>query len=217
LHAALKAWYAQPGDLLEESVDGFWIDIVRGDLLIEVQTRSFAKIKGKLVTLLASHPVRLIYPVAQEKWIVRVAADGVTPVSRRKSPKRGRIEDLFGELVSFPELILHPNFAVEVVLVRAEEVYRDDGKGSWRRKGWSVHDHRLIDVVGQVMLASAADFRLLLPPTLGASFTGRELATAAGMTVRLAQKMLYCLRRMGVVEVAGKRGRALVYGVDRGP
>ena len=34
LHAALKAWYAQPGDRLEVAVDGFVVDIVRGDLLI---------------------------------------------------------------------------------------------------------------------------------------------------------------------------------------
>ena len=27
LHAALKQWYKQPGDILEEMVDGFFIDI----------------------------------------------------------------------------------------------------------------------------------------------------------------------------------------------
>jgi hypothetical protein len=42
------------------------------------------------------------------------------------------------------------------------------------------------------------------------------LATTAGLSVRLAQKMIYCLRHMGVVEVVGKRGRAFVYGVERG-
>ena len=37
LHAALKAWCLQPGDHTEVPVDGYIIDIVRGDLLIEVQ------------------------------------------------------------------------------------------------------------------------------------------------------------------------------------
>ena len=41
LHAALKEWYARPDDRFETSVDGFVIDILRGDLLIEVQTRNF--------------------------------------------------------------------------------------------------------------------------------------------------------------------------------
>lgn len=39
LHAALKKWYARPGDQLEVSVDGFVIDVVQGNLLIEIQTQ----------------------------------------------------------------------------------------------------------------------------------------------------------------------------------
>ena len=31
LHAALKRWYARPGDVLEAPLAGFVIDIVRGD------------------------------------------------------------------------------------------------------------------------------------------------------------------------------------------
>ena len=67
LHAALKQWYARPDDLIEVSVDGFTVDIVRGDLLIEIQTRNLSAIKRKLMTLVEQHPVRLVYPVAQDK------------------------------------------------------------------------------------------------------------------------------------------------------
>ncbi|GAG31638.1 unnamed protein product, partial [marine sediment metagenome] len=38
LHAALKEWYARPEDRLEASVAGFVIDVVQGDLLVEIQT-----------------------------------------------------------------------------------------------------------------------------------------------------------------------------------
>ena len=51
LHASLKQWYARPGDQLEVAVDGFVIDIVRDDLLIEIQTRNFSSIKSKLTNL----------------------------------------------------------------------------------------------------------------------------------------------------------------------
>ncbi len=64
LHRDVKAWYAQPGDLLEAQVDGYVIDLVRGDLLVEVQTGSFASIRGKLGDLLTDHPVRLDLSVA---------------------------------------------------------------------------------------------------------------------------------------------------------
>jgi hypothetical protein len=78
LHAGLKDWYAQPGDKLESPVDGYWIDLVRERLLIEIQTGSFSAIKPKLTRLLKNYPVRLVYPITREKWIVRVTGDGRT-------------------------------------------------------------------------------------------------------------------------------------------
>ncbi len=67
LHEALKRWYAQPGDSFEVPVDGFVADIVRGDLLIEIQTKNFSAIKRKLEKLLVRHPVRLVYPIPRAK------------------------------------------------------------------------------------------------------------------------------------------------------
>jgi hypothetical protein len=48
--------------------------------------------------------MRLIHPIAVEKWIVHLAQDEGHAVSRRKSPKRGRVEDLFWEMVSLARL-----------------------------------------------------------------------------------------------------------------
>src|ERR1044072_9107255 len=67
LHASLKQWYARPGDRFEVPVDGFIVDIVRDDLLIEIQTRNFSAISRKLSRLTRSYRVRLVYPVVQEK------------------------------------------------------------------------------------------------------------------------------------------------------
>src|ERR1051325_7640816 len=147
LHASLKQWYARPGDRFEVPVDGFVIDIVRDDLLIEIQTRNFSSIKSKLNKLSRSHHVRLIYPIVQEKWIVRLANGGHSGTVRRKSPKRGRMEDLFWELVSIPQLLANPNFSLEVLMIREEEVRRYEGKRRWRRKGWVIEGRRLVDVV----------------------------------------------------------------------
>ena len=101
LHAALKAWYALPGDRFEVGIDGSIIDIVRGELLVEIQTRSFSALKRKLEKLVVSHPVRLVFPIAAEKWIVRLSDDGAVEQGRRKSPKHGAVTELFRELVSF--------------------------------------------------------------------------------------------------------------------
>lgn len=216
LHAALKAGYAQPGDRLEYPLDNYIVDIFRpgddthSDQCIEIQTRSLGKLKHKLTALLDRCPVRLVYPVAQERYIVRITADGER-ISRRKSPRRGTIYQVFPELVSFPTLAAHPHFTLDVVLTREEEIWMDDGRGSWRRKRWSIYDRHLLDVFQVVSLATCADFAVLLPADLPALFDTRELAQALGQSRSLAQKMVYCLRAMGVVEVIGKRGHAALY------
>ena len=212
LHASLKEWYAQPEDQFEVAVDGFVIDIVRDDLLLEIQTGNFASIKSKLKDLARSHQIRLIYPIAQEKRIVKVPNDDSSGITRRKSPKRGRVEDLFWEMVSFPQLLANPNFSLEVLMIREEEVRRYEGRRKWRRKGWVVEERRLLEVVEQRLYEEPADWRAFLPEDLG-TFTARDLAKAIGIRTQLAQKMVYCLRKVTVVKLIGKQERANLYRV----
>jgi hypothetical protein len=211
LHSALKAWYARAGDQLEVKVDGFHIDIVRGKTLIEIQTTNFSTQKRKLNTLIEKHPVRLVFPIAQDKWIIRLAEDGVTRLGRRKSPKQGNIYHLFKELVSLPRMIEKKNFSLEILVTREEEIRRDDGRGSWRRKGWSIFDHHLIEVVDRHLFKEPADFLKLIPQYLLEPFSTRDLADSIEQPHWLAQKMAYCLRNMGLVHVVGKTGNALLY------
>ena len=212
LHASLKKWYAQPGDRFEVAVDGFVIDIVRDDLLLEIQTGNFASIKSKLTNLVRSHQVRLIYPIAQEKWIVKLAKDDSSGVTRRKSPKRGRMEDLFWEMVSFPQLLSNRNFSLEVLMIREEEARRYEAKRKWRRRGWVIEERRLLEVADQRLFEEPADWLAFLPEGLE-SFTARDLAEAIDIRRELAQKMAYFLRKGGVIKLIGRRGRANLYRV----
>ena len=215
LHAALKRWYAQPADRFEARVDGFIIDLVRGDQLIEIQTGSFSPLKRKLHALAQQHPVRLVYPVALEKWIVRLPQDSGSAArpTRRKSPLRGRVELLFKELVYIPALICSDNFSLEVLLIREEEVRRFDSARarSRRRKGWVTHERRLLEVVDRKVFQTPADLACLLPEALADPFTVRQAAALSRQPDWLVRKMLYCLRAMGMVEVFGKRGRSTIY------
>ena len=211
LHASLKEWYAQPGDQFEVTVDGFVIDIVRDDLLLEIQTGNFASIKSKLAALVHSHRIRLIYPIAQEKWIVKQAKDNRSEATRRKSPKKGRVEELYRELLRFPHLIMNPNFSLEVLLIREEEERRYEGKQKWRRRGWGTEERRLLEVVERKVFEEAADLKAHIPEEAGESFTTKDLAEATGMSRTLVQKMVYCLRKVNVIEFAGKEGRANLY------
>jgi hypothetical protein len=211
LHASLKQWYTRRGDGIEVPVDGFVIDLVRGDLLIEVQTRGFSSMKRKLTALLElGHRFRIVHPVPVDKWIVKIDGDG-TILGRRQSPKHGKPTDLFAEMVSFPELLVHPNVAFEVVLI-SEEEYRLHTPGkSWRRNGWSVLERRLVEVLDSVVVDGAGDVLGLLPTDLPDVFTTADLADGLGRPQRSAQQMAYCMRKAGLLLVVGKRGNTIEY------
>jgi hypothetical protein len=211
LHASLKAWYAQPGDRFEVNVDGSIIDIVRGELLVEIQTRSFSALKRKLEKLVVSHPVRLAFPIAIEKWVIRLSDDGAAQEGRRKSPKRGSVLELFRELVSFPHLISHPNFSLEVLLIQEEEVRQQGLARNWRRRGWGTVERRLVQVVERRVFAAPTDLAALIPASLEEPFTTAGLADAIQQPRWLAQKMTYCLRSAGAIAEAGKQGKATRY------
>jgi len=211
LHAALKQWYVRPDDLTEVPVDGFTIDIVRGDLLVEIQTCNLSGIRHKLTKLLEQYAVRLVYPIAQERWITRESKDGRRVLGRRKSPKRGAFESLFVEFVSIAPLLAHPKFSLQVVLIQEEETRRLDRTRNWRKKGWGTHERRLLQVVDQWLFESPQDLLERIPTAVPELFTTADLAEAIGQPVWLAQKMAYCLRTMGAITVAGKRGRHILY------
>jgi len=212
LHAGLKTWYARAGDSLETTVDGYVVDVLRGDCVIEIQTGHFSAIRPKLLALLEHHPVRLVHPIAAERWIVQVGPNRLTPLSRRKSPRRGCAAQVFAQLVSFPELVRHLSFSLEVLLVREEEVRR-----AWprpkrgRRRGWRLVDRRLVEVMDSLVLDCPADCLALLPADLAWPFTNFELSRAMRQPAALAAQMTFCLRRMGALAAAGKRGRAVLH------
>ena len=210
LHAALKEWYRRDGDEVEVPLEGFVVDVVRDGLLIEIQTRGFASMRRKLDRLLDAHSIRVVYPVAVEKWIVKLDESG-SETSRRRSPKRGIPADVCGELVSFPSLLSHPNFTLEVALTVEEEIRRPDAKKGWRRGGFVIEERRLVAVRETVEFETPATLLDLLPEGLPDPFTTADLATGLGRSRHLAQEVAYCLRVSGAVATAGRDKRGILY------
>jgi hypothetical protein len=211
LHAALKERYATPGATLDTTVDGFVIDVVRDDLLLEVQTGNFSAVKEKMTRLVTQHAVRLVYPIAREKWLLKLPQREGGETKRRKSPKRGRLEEVFKELVSFPELLCERTFSLEVVFIQEEEVRRYDPARGWRKHGWVTVERRLLDVVDHHLFRQPADFAATVPEELPEQFTTADLAEAMDGPRYLAQKMAYCLRKMGVITQVGTQARSKLY------
>ena len=213
LHSEIKTWYMLSGDKLEVKLEDFIVDILRDNLLIEIQTGNFSAIKKKLIKLLANNQVRLVYPIAKSKWIVHVSKSGDF-IRKRKSPKKGKLTDLFYELVYAPSLIKNKNFSLEILMIEEEELRCNDGKGSWRKRGVSVKDRKLLNVYDRIVFEDSGDFLEFLPKDLDGSFTNKVLAIKLGISLMLAQKISYCLRKMGEISIAGKKSNELVFKVS---
>jgi len=178
LHAQLKEWYRRPGDRLEERVAGYVVDLVRGRVLVELQTGGFAPLRRKLEQLSRRQPLRLLAPVPRVRRIGRLTGEGEL-LSARRSPRRGRLEDVFSRLVSIPTLLCRPQFELEVLLTHEDELRVHRPGQAFRRRGWVVIGRSLLSVEGCLRIANPADAAGLLPPELPELFDTVELAEAA--------------------------------------
>jgi hypothetical protein len=210
LHASIKEAIARPGDRMEVPVGRFVIDLVRADgELVEVQTGGFAALGRKLDALLDGHRVRIVYPVAAERQIVRVDGDGQV-VSSRRSPRRATALEVFDKLVSFPSLLSHPNLTVEVLLLRESHVRGTDPQ-TVRGRRKDPGQRRMLGVADRVVFRGAADVLSFLPALPAEPFSARQFAAALGCRLMLAQRTAYCLRAMEILEPAGRTGRTPLY------
>ncbi len=217
MHAALKQRYAGAHFAFEVKLDGYVIDLVNYDRhgnvrqCVEVQTGSFGSPRDKWRDLASRHPLRVVYPIAHENIIVMRDAAGAE-LSRKRSPRKGRIEQFFAELVAAPDLLTLPNFSLEVVLVRQEDLREltPTRKKRWLRPHKKI-GRRLIDIVDWHVIECAADALQLLPDGLPATFTTADLAKAWRAPRSLAQKACYCLRELDLIRVHEKKRAGIIY------
>ncbi len=193
LHAALKLHVSQPGDRFEVPLDGFVVDVLRGDTAIEIQTGGFASMGRKLDHLLGDYHVHIVHPIAVGSWIHR------RELPTRKSPKRGQLHDIFSELVSVPTVLDHPNLTIEVLLVDVDVVKVADPTLRRRRGGWRTVDRRLRTIHGAHGLRTPADLADLLPDGLPTPWTTKDVAALAAIPRRTAQQMAYVLKANALV------------------
>ncbi len=218
LHRQLKEKYLSPGAAIEVPVDGYRIDVAAEDRLIEIQHGSLAAIRDKIRKLLENHHVLVVKPIILRKQLVKLDGPEGNELSRRMSPKKGQVLDIFNELVYFTRVFPHPNLTLEVTMVRTEERrYPGHGRRRRRRDGdFVVEDQILTKVEETHIFRKAEDLLALLPPKLPKKFHTGHLADGLSIRRWIAQRVAYSLREMGAIEMVGKEGNAILYKFAKG-
>ncbi|MGC9366284.1 MAG: hypothetical protein ACP5FK_04500 [bacterium] len=211
LHAELKNWIAEQDDLQEVKIDGYVVDLVRDQKMIEIQTSNFSSFKKKIKKLAEKYEIEIVYPIPKIKWIVKLSSDLTTKINRRKSPKRGDIYNLFDVLVNFPRMLNKENVKLRVLLVREEELRCYDPQKAWRKRHWVTVERKLLQVDEQYFFNKPEELYRLIPDNLPGNFTTTDLSSCLNRSMRLSQKIAYCFKKMDLIQVVGKQGNSLVY------
>jgi hypothetical protein len=209
LHRQLKDHYGdEGGGRSEVALAGYRVDALTADgTVVEVQTAALAPLRRKLLRLLAEHRVRVVKPLVLRRWVVNKASRGGADLSSRLSPMRGRLADVFEDLIGLVGIFPHPNLIVDVLGVEVDEVRL----ARRRRPGYTVIDRRLRSVVSSTPLLRADDLWALLPTAPAGPFHTGELAEALGTPRHEAQRVAYTLRHCGAADVVSKSGNTRIY------
>jgi len=195
---------------VEVAIGGYRIDAVDrfGDL-IEIQSGPLGPLRGKLRKLLPHHRIRVVKPIGIRRRVVRRARFDPRDLSSRLSPKRSELYDVFEDLVGVAVIFPHPNLTIDILDTIIEEV-RIPRR---RYPGYQVTDRRLGSVENSTPLHLASDLWKLIPQDWDwrEPFTTHELAKRLKRPLHFAQRIAYCLRRSGAVELVGKARNSLVY------
>ena len=212
LHAALKEYFEPDKSFHEQKYKRYIADIKKDDKIIEIQTRSFDRMRGKLQLFLGDGlDVTVVYPIAKQKWIIWVDPDTGEASKKRKSPKTGQVYDSFRELYKIKSFLTNPNLHIKLALSDMEEHRllcgwsRDGKKGSERIERYPVGDFLVTDI------SDTSDFAKLIPPILDENFTVKDFMSAAKISYSSAGMALNVLLYTGAVIKVGKKGRAFLY------
>ena len=214
LHRQLKEHFCEPGARIEVPLGRYRIDVVNGDRLVEIQRSGLAAIRDKVNKLVCDgYQVDVVKPLVARKRLVKLTCIDGIETSRRWSPLKATMLDVFDELLYFTRVFPHPNLRMLIPLVDVEEI-RYPGHGRRRRKrknDFEVKDRLMLDIHETRIFKSVMDLQELLPDDLPKKFDTSELAAGLGVPRHQAQRIGYVLRKTGVAKEVGKRGNAILY------
>ena len=213
LHQQLKRCYAADDSCMEVVMGKYRIDAIRDDELIEVQCASLSAIRNKCQNLLKRHQLRVVKPVVMRTRIAKAKKAGGPVTSRRLSPKRGSLLDVFDDLIYFTRVFPHPNLTIEIPLVHVEQrrVPAKKRRRRWK-KDYTVEDVALESIEGSVELREPADLLALIKlPADSESFNTADLATAIDRPRWAAQQIAYVLRKTGAIGSTGRNRSGIIY------
>ena len=187
LHNSLKLLYSEyyQGNI-EVPLGKYIYDIITKDgNAIEIQTKNLSHLYNKIDdTIKSGRKIKIIYPVPVVKTIETYNGEGKL-LTKRKSPKKGCLYDIFRELTKIYPYVLNENFSLEILeinmteerLQTPEPVQTKNMKRHYR-KNWLKTNKRLDEILSAKTLNTREDYISFLPKSLPKEFCNKDLQLA---------------------------------------
>ena len=243
LHAAIKLYlcpdescHERPvADLLasDDSFDGqgttaakrrMVADILTEGSIYEVQTGGFFPLKEKIAWYLTHTPCRItvVHPIPAVRYLSWINPEDGSIISRRRSPKRGRVRDVAKELYWLSEFVGNPRFALRLLLIELEEYRMADGWSRDGKRGSNRYERFPTALMGDVTLGTPADYAAYFLPSALSDFpnedgeyplfTAAEYAKLTGIRGKATYSTIHLLERLGLIQETEERvGRSKTY------
>ena len=215
LHAVLKNYIDPDEDHQEIPIDRYIADIFVRDHIIEIQTANMNAMRAKLACFLPQYPVRAVYPIPAEKWIIWVDPETGELLNKNRSPLRGSFFHAFRELYKIRPYLRDPNLSFELLLIDLDEYRLLDGWSRDKKRGSHRYDRIPLRIKDRMLLTCPRDYMQLVPEDLEEPFTSADFARAAGFKKKGFSTVLLLLTEMGVVERIGRKGHFWLYRVSQ--
>ena len=214
IHAVLKNYYAPDTDMHEIPIENYVADIYTGSEIIEIQTRSFDRMRKKLDAFLPLYPVTIVYPIPHVKWLSWIDEETGEASAKRKSPKTGTAYHAIPELYKIRPYLSHPNLRLRFALIDMEEYRLLNGWSRDKKKGSERFDRIPVKFVEEVCIERKEDYMQLIPYDLPEPFTVKEFAKYAKVNTKISGVLLLILTDLEIVSRVGKRGNSYLYQVN---
>lgn len=215
LHAVIKRYLCEDEDCHEVGVlnTRYVSDVRVGNDVYEVQTGAFAPMKKKIDHYLTKTDctVTVVHPIPAVKWVSWISREGELIAPRKKSPQKGRPEDLLAELYCLREHLGNPRLKFVLLLIEAEDFRLCSSRAKNPKKNAVRYERIPLALLDEQELVTPADFRRFIPDALPQHFTVKQFSDLTKIRGRDAYSAVRVLTALGLFRESTPIGRAMAW------
>ncbi len=207
LHQYLKYYFCENPLFHEQKLNGYIVDILKDNHIIEIQTSSFNTMRKKLETLLPNYQITIVYPIIMERTLYNFNDLGELE-SIRKSPKKEHPLKICKELYKINHLLNNKNLSFIGVILKINE-QRIPYINRYKQKRMTRINQIPYELVEIINLKTAFDFKKLIP--FKEEFIAMDFKKKIKLSPRDTSSSLLALRNLDVIEIVRKDGKKYIY------